>query len=264
MPGATFIFTRCPRVAREVVRVHRLPCQIIVRLEEFTLELSNMNILLIEDDKETASYVVSGFREEGHSIRHASDGSEGFLAALDDDYDILVVDRMIPKLDGLSLVKALRDAGNKTPVLFLSALSAIRDRVDGLQGGGDDYLSKPFAFAELSARVQALARRPALVSEETELRVSDLVVDVLSQKVTRAGDVIRLQPREYRLLCYLMRHADRVVTRTMLLESVWDINFDPRTNVVETQISRLRDKIDKPYETPLIHTVRGSGYRIHA
>ncbi len=222
-----------------------------------------MRILLIEDDRETASYVVSGFQEEGHTIRHAQDGSEGFLAALDDDYDIMIVDRMIPKLDGLSLVKALRDAGTKTPVLFLSALTSIRDRVDGLQGGGDDYLSKPFAFAELSARAQALARRPALAIEETELRVSDLVVDVLSHKVTRAGREIRLQPREYRLLCYLMRNADRVVTRTMLLESVWDINFDPRTNVVETQISRLREKIDKPYDTPLIHTIRGSGYRIH-
>lgn len=227
------------------------------------MEFESMNILLIEDDAETAYYVKSGFHEEGHSVRHAADGSDGFLAALDDDYDILIVDRMIPKLDGLSLVKALRDAGNRTPVIFLSALTTIRDRVDGLRGGGDDYLSKPFAFAELSARVQALARRPALATEETELRTSDLVVDLLTQRVTRAGTEIRLQPREYRLLCYLMRNADRVVTRTMLLESVWDINFDPRTNVVETQISRLRDKIDKPFDMSLIHTVRGSGYRIH-
>lgn len=227
------------------------------------METTAMNILLIEDDLETAGYILSGLREAGHIVKHAADGSEGFLAALDDDFDIMIVDRMIPKLDGLSLVKSLRDAGSMTPVLFLSALTSIRDRVDGLEGGGDDYLSKPFAFAELHARVQVLARRPALTTEEVELCVGDLAVDLLSQKVTRGGTEIRLQPREYRLLCYLMRHTERVVTRTMLLESVWDINFDPKTNVVETQISRLRDKIDTPFETSLIHTVRGSGYRIH-
>jgi two-component system OmpR family response regulator len=225
-----------------------------------------MKILLIEDDAETADYIASGLRAEGHGVQLSRDGRDGFLRALDEDFDVMIVDRMIPHLDGLALVKSVRSAGCSAPVLFLSARAAVADRVEGLVSGGDDYLTKPFAFSELSARVNALGRRPALTGEgtETRLQVADLQVDLLRQTVTRAGQAIDLQPREYRLLCFLMRHSDRVVTRTMLLEAVWDLNFDPKTNVVDTQISRLREKIDKPFETALIHTVRGVGYSLHA
>jgi two-component system OmpR family response regulator len=221
-----------------------------------------MKILVVEDDPETAEYIVGGLTEEGHLAVRAANGEEGLFRAAAETFDLLIVDRMLPRLDGLALVKTLRGAGNRTPVLFLTALGGIDDRVTGLNSGGDDYLVKPFAFAELVARVGALGRRPPASPVATRLRVADLDLDLLSRTVRRAGRVIDLQPREFRLLEYLMRHAGQVVTRTMLLENVWDFHFDPRTNVVETHISRLRGKIDKGFEPELIQTVRGAGYRV--
>lgn len=222
-----------------------------------------MQVLVIEDDQETADYICTSLKKQGHLVAHVADGKQGFLSALDNDFDVMVVDRMLPGLDGLSLVKAIRVADVQTPILFLSAMAGLTDRVDGLEAGADDYLTKPFSFSELSARLIALARRPPIVVEETKLQVGDLEIDLLRQVASRSGQVIALQPRELRLLCYLMRHSDRVLTRTMLLEGVWDFHFDPNTNVVETHISRLRNKIDKPFETQLIHTVRGTGYSLH-
>ncbi len=223
-----------------------------------------MRILVIEDDLETADYVCTSLRALGHLAEHAVDGKAGFLMALDGDFDVMVVDRMVPGLDGLSLIKSVRAAKVECPVLVLSALGGLNDRVEGLEAGADDYLVKPFAFSELSARLSALARRPPLQAEPTRLQVADLELDLLRHSVRRGGTDIALQPREYRLLCYLMKNADRVVTRTMLLEGVWDFHFDPKTNVVETHISRLRNKIDKPFDHDLIHTVRGAGYSLHA
>ena len=223
-----------------------------------------MKILVVEDDPETAEYVVGGLAEEGHLTMRAASGDEGLFRAAAESFDLLIVDRMLPRLDGLGLVKTLRAAGNRTPVLFLTALGGVDDRVTGLNSGGDDYLVKPFAFAELVARVAALGRRPAGGLVETSLRVADLDLDLLSRTVRRNGREIDLQPREFRLLEYLMRHAGQVVTRTMLLENVWDFHFDPHTNVVETHISRLRGKIDKGFRTELIHTVRGAGYCLRA
>jgi two-component system OmpR family response regulator len=223
-----------------------------------------LNILLIEDDKENADYVANGLREEGHLVVQAASGTEGFICATSNDVELLIVDRMIPGLDGLSLVKSLRAAGHRTPVLFLTALGDIEDRVSGLNAGGDDYLVKPFAFSELVARVAALGRRPRTTGTETILRVLDLELDVLSGTVRRRGELIELQPREFRLLEYLMRHAGQVVTRTMLLQHVWEIHFDPHTNVVETHIDRLRSKIDKGFEAELIQTVRKSGYCVRS
>lgn len=219
-----------------------------------------MKILVVEDDPETARYVVNGLAEEGHLMVQAASGDEGLFRAAGEYFDLLIVDRMLPALDGVGLVKTLRATGNRTPVLFLTALGGVDDRVTGLNAGGDDYLIKPFAFAELVARVAALGRRPAAGPVETKLRVADLELDLLSRTVRRAGEEIELQPREYRLLEYLMRHAGQVVTRTMLLENIWDFHFDPRTNIVETHISRLRGKIDKGFSPELIHTVRGAGY----
>src|SRR5262245_48399546 len=220
-----------------------------------------LRILLIEDDDESADFVANGLREEGHLIVQVRTGAEGLICALGNDFDLLIVDRMIPGLDGLNLVKSLRAAGHHTPVLFLTALGGVEDRVSGLNAGGDDYRAKPFAFSELGARVAALGRRPLRTAAvETKLRVLDLELDLLSRTVRRRGEPIDLQPREFRLLEYLMRQAGQVVTRTMLLDHVWDIHFDPRTNVVETHISRLRSKVDKGFEPELIHTVRGSGY----
>ena len=223
-----------------------------------------MKILLIEDDQENADYVANGLHEGGHLLTQVASGAEGLVRALDDGFDLLIVDRMIPGLDGLNLVKSLRAAGHQTPVLFLTALGGVEDRVSGLNAGGDDYLVKPFAFSELVARVAALGRRPRSTAAETKLRVLDLELDLLSRTVRRREKLIELQPREFRLLEYLMRHAGQVVTRTMLLEHVWDIHFDPRTNVVETHISRLRSKVDKGYEAELIHTVRGTGYCVRS
>jgi two-component system OmpR family response regulator len=222
-----------------------------------------MKILLIEDDLETASYVAAGLREQGHVVDLAGDGREGLLLASTCPYDVAIVDRMLPGFDGLAIVQTIRGAGVQTPVLFLTTMSGVDDRVEGLNAGGDDYLVKPFAFSELLARINALARRPPAAVEPTQLKVADLEFDLLRRRVSRRGCQLDLQPIELRLLEYLMRHAGRVVTRTMLLEHVWEFHFDPRTNVVETNISRLRSKVDKPFERELIHTVRGSGYSVH-
>ena len=219
-----------------------------------------MKILVVEDDGETARYVAQGLREAGHVVDVAPDGKEGLFLAASEAYDILIVDRMLPGLDGLAMVKTLRGAGTKTSVLFLTTLGGVSDRVEGLEGGGDDYLVKPFSFAELLARVNALGRRPPLSDQPTVLRVADLEMDLIRRQVTRAGRRVDLQPREFRLLEYLMRHADQTVTRTMLLEHVWEFHFDPKTSIVETHISRLRTKIGADSDRELIHTVRGAGY----
>ena len=222
-----------------------------------------MRILIVEDDPEAAAYLTKAFREAGHVADHAPDGLDGYALAREGNYDVLVVDRMLPKLDGLSLIGALRAQNVATPALILSALGQVDDRVKGLRAGGDDYVAKPYAFSELLARVEALARRRgAAPSEDTAYRVGDLALDCLARRVTRAGRDIDLQPREFRLLEYLMRHAGQVVTRTMLLEGVWDYHFDPQTNVIDVHVSRLRGKIDKGFDRPLLHTVRGAGYMI--
>jgi len=222
-----------------------------------------MKILLIEDDAETADYILTNLRAVGHSLDHALDGGDALSRTEAERYDLLIVDRMLPKLDGLSLVKAVRGRGDYTPVLFLSTLDGVDDRVSGLNAGGDDYLTKPFALVELLARVNALGRRPAAAGE-TMLSIGDLQMDLVSRSVRRGETVIDLLPREWQLLEYLTRNAGRVVTRSMLLQTVWDFHFDPRTNVVETHVSRLRQKIDKGFTTELIHTVRGAGYMIRA
>jgi two-component system OmpR family response regulator len=223
-----------------------------------------MRLLIIEDDVEAAEYLRRGLAESGHVVDTAHDGEAGLHLALHNIYDVLVVDRMLPRRDGLSLIRMLRADGRTTPVLVLSALGQIDQRVEGLRAGGDDYLVKPYAFAELLARIDALARRAAPVDVVAPgvLKVGDLELDLERRRVTRAGQVIRLQPRELRLLEYLMRRAGRIVTRTMLLEQVWDLHFDPQTNVVDSQISRLRAKIDRDFGTPLLHTLRGIGYRL--
>jgi len=221
-----------------------------------------MRILLIEDDREAAAYLSKALREAGHVADHAADGDSGAAMASGGGYDVLVVDRMLPKRDGLSIVEELRREGDHTPALILSALGQVDDRVTGLRAGGDDYLPKPYAFSELLARVEALARRRAPGEVETMYRVADLELDRLGHTVTRAGRPVPLQPREFRLLEYLMKHAGQVVTRTMLLENVWDYHFDPQTNVIDVHISRLRAKIDKGFGEPLLHTVRGAGYMI--
>lgn len=227
-------------------------------------EIQHMKALLIEDDIETAAYIVNGLTEAGLVVDHAKDGRDGLFLAAGETYDVMIVDRMLPGLDGLSIVKTIRGAGVRTPVLFLTTMTGVNDRVEGLEAGGDDYLVKPFAFSELLARLHALSRRPPLTAERTTLAVADLEMDLIRRTVTRAGQDIELQPREFSLLEYLMRNTGRVVTRTMLLEQVWDFHFDPKTNVVETHISRLRAKIDKPFDGELIHTVRGAGYSLHA
>lgn len=220
-----------------------------------------MHILIIEDDQQTAAYLKKGLEQSGHTVDHAADGKDGLFMAMETDFDLLVVDRMLPALDGLSIIRTLRAADKAMPVLVLSALGDVDDRVDGLQAGGDDYLVKPFAFAELLARVEALGRRrDGGAVQETTLTVGDLSMDLLARKVSRAGEKIELQPQEFRLLEFLMQHRGQVVTRTMLLEGVWDYHFDPQTNVIDVQMSRLRAKIDKPFEQPLLHTVRGAGY----
>lgn len=224
--------------------------------------MPDMRLLVIEDDAEAAAYLSKAFREQGHTVDVAANGVEGYDLARDGQYDVLVVDRMLPKLDGLSLITALRNQKVETPILILSALAQVDDRVKGLRAGGDDYLTKPYAFSELLARVEVLARRRgAAGGEETVYRVGSLELDRLAHKLTRDGREITLQPREFRLLEYLMRHAGQVVTRTMLLENVWDYHFDPQTNVIDVHISRLRAKIDKGHN-PLLHTIRGAGYMI--
>ncbi len=223
-----------------------------------------MRVLLIEDDRKTAEYIVRGLTEAGHICDALGDGRDGLYAITSSAYDVVVVDRMLPGLDGLSLVKSARAAGAKAPVIFLTSVSGVEDRVDGLEAGGDDYLVKPFAFSELLARIHALARRPQQQERPTVLRVGDLEMDLVTRRVSRGGLEIELQPREFRLLEVLMRAAGRVITRTMLLEQVWDFHFDPKTSVVETHISRLRAKIDKPFDQPLLHTVRSTGYSLRA
>jgi two-component system OmpR family response regulator len=224
----------------------------------------SMRILVVEDDDKTADYIMKGLGECGFVPDRAANGPDGLHLATSGDYDAVIMDRMLPELDGLSVVRALRAAEMTVPVLILSALAQVDERVTGLRAGGDDYLTKPFAFSELHARLEALLRRPHAISQQTELEVGDLKMDLLSRKVSRNGRQIDLRPQEYKLLEYLMRHSGEVVTRTMLFEGVWDFHFDPQTNVIDVHISRLRQKIDKGYQTTLIHTHRGGGYSISA
>lgn len=223
-----------------------------------------MKILLIEDDADVAQHVSKSLKQHGHVVEHAADGRDGLMLAIGDRYEIMIVDRMLPGLDGLSLIKSVRSAKIGTPVLMLTTKGGIEDRVEGLEAGADDYLVKPFALAELVARVHALARRPAMAQEQTQLSVADLSLDLVKRAVTRAGKAVDLQPQEFKLLEYMMRHAGKAVTRTMLLENVWDFHFDPRTNIVETHMSRLRSKVDRGFEPELIETIRGVGYRLRA
>ena len=221
-----------------------------------------MRVLIVEDDREIAHFVQRGLKEVGHGADVAFDGDTGLELAISSGFDVVIIDRMLPGRDGLSVIQAIRSAGIRVPVLILSALGEVDDRVKGLKAGGDDYLTKPFALTELLARIEALGRRASPDEPATRYSVGDLVLDRLTHKVARAGDLIALQPREFRLLEYLMRNAGQVVTRTMLLENVWDYHFDPQTNVIDVHISRLRGKIDKGFDRPLLHTVRGAGYMI--
>lgn len=221
-----------------------------------------MKLLIIEDDKDTADYILQSLKEHGHSADYAADGHEGLMLATGGQYDVFIIDRMIPKLDGRALLKTLRESGVQTPALFLTAMGGLEDKVAGFEAGGDDYLVKPFAFAELYARMQSLARRPQIQESKPTLTIGDLTIDTIRRKAMRGGKEIALQPTEFRLLEYLMRRAGKVVTRTMLLEGVWEFHFDPKTNIVETHISRLRSKVDRGYERELIQTVRGAGYKI--
>jgi two-component system, OmpR family, response regulator len=223
-----------------------------------------MRFLLIEDDAQAAAYLVKGLKESGHLADHAADGEDGLNLALGGAYDAAIVDRMLPRMDGLSVVSRLREAGNQTPILFLSALGEVDDKVRGLKAGGDDYLAKPFAFTELLARLEVLVRRRSPASVQTKLAVGGLELDLLSRTAARDGQKIDLQPREFLLLEYMMRHAGHVVTRTMLLENVWEYHFDPQTNVIDVHMSRLRAKIDKGFTQALLHTVRGAGYSLRA
>jgi len=222
----------------------------------------NMKILIVEDDQEAAGFLEKSFTESGHTAHLAGDGDTGYMLAEDQSYDVLVIDRMLPKRDGLSIIAGLRAKGVTTPVLILSALGAVDDRVTGLRAGSDDYLTKPYAFSELLARVEVLAKRSGNTEAETQYRLADLEIDRLAHSVKRGGKEIVLQPREYRLLEYLIQHTGQVVTRTMLLENVWDLHFDPQTNVIDVHISRLRSKIDKDFSMPLLHTIRGRGYML--
>ena len=225
---------------------------------------SDMRILIIEDDVEAASYLKNALRETGHTVDHAADGDTGWHLASTESYDVLVVDRMLPKRDGLEIIRGLREAGNTTPALILSALGQVDDRVTGLRAGGDDYLPKPYAFSELLARVEVLAKRKGGTEADHVYALADLELDRLSHRVHRGGEEILLQPREFKLLEYLMRNANKVVTRTMLLENVWEYHFDPQTNVIDVHMSRLRSKIDKGQDVQLLHTVRGAGYVMRA
>ena len=219
-----------------------------------------MKLLIVEDDRDGAAYLKKALSEAGHTVDHAAGGRDGLLLAAGEPYDVIVLDRMLPEMDGLAILRTIRASGVKAPVLLLTALGGIDDRVEGLEAGGDDYLVKPYATAELLARINALARRPPPQDIETTLQIADLKMDRLKRTVARGGARIDLQPREFQLLEYLMRHAGRVVTRTMLLESVWEFHFDPKTNIVETHMSRLRAKVDRGHGADLIHTIRGAGY----
>ena len=226
------------------------------------LATDRMRILVIEDDRDAASWLMKGLTESGHVTDHAANGEDGLAMALESLHDILIVDRMLPKLDGLSIIRTLRARGITTPALILSALSDVDERVKGLRAGGDDYLAKPYAFSELLARVEGLGRRNSQEPLETKLKTLDLEIDLLTRAVTRGGQNIPLQPREFKLLEYLMRNAGHIVTRTMLLENVWDYHFDPQTNVIDVHVSRLRGKIEKGFDKPILHTVRGAGYML--
>ena len=223
-----------------------------------------MHVLLIEDDTEAAGLLMRGLRESGYTVDHAADGRDGLARALQGQFDLIVTDRMLPHLDGLTIIERLRARNSSTPVLVLSALGSVDDRIRGLKAGGDDYLTKPFAFAELLARIEALLRRRPSAPHTTRLKVEDLEFDLLARRVTRAGREVELTARELKLLEFLMRRAGQVVTRTMLLEGVWDYHFDPQTNVIDVHVSRLRQKVDKPFPAPLIHTVRNAGYMLRA
>ena len=219
-----------------------------------------MRVLVIEDDPTVTDYVVTGLQKAGHVVGHAADGERGLLLASTESYDVMVIDRMLPEMDGLAIVEKIRGASNTTPVLILSALGEVVDRVHGLKSGGDDYLTKPFAFPELMARIEALVRRSSSTEAKTRLEVDGLEMDLLKREVWREGERIELKPREFQLLEYLMRNANQIVTRTMLLEAVWDYHFDPQTNVIDVHISKLRQKVDRKFDKPLIQTVRGVGY----
>jgi two-component system OmpR family response regulator len=221
-----------------------------------------MHILLIEDDLSVADFIIRGLRENQIGVEHVADGQAALATSRKGHFDAMIVDRMLPGMDGLSVIRRLREQGDKTPALILSALGEVDDRVQGLRAGGDDYLVKPFDFTELLARIEAVLRRQQAGVHQTRLKVADLEMDLLAHRVTRAGEELTLQPREYKLLEYLMRHAGQVVTRTMLLENVWDYHFDPQTNVIDVHISRLRQKIDRGFGAPLLTTVRGSGYML--
>lgn len=223
-----------------------------------------MRILIVEDDTPTAQFIERGLQELGHVVDHVNNGKDGVIYALENTYDLAVIDRMLPGLDGVSIVKSLRGSGSSLPIILLTAMGGVDDRVEGLEAGADDYLVKPFAFSELMARINALSRRPSLKVQITELHVADLTLDLIRRTTTRSGQDIDLKAREFAVLEVLMRNEGRVVTRTMLLERVWDFNFLPQTSVVETLISRLRAKIDKPFDTPLLHTIRSTGYSVHA
>lgn len=222
-----------------------------------------MHILLIEDDVQAADYIVKGLENHQYTCEHVASGGDGLALALQNQYALIVIDRMLPVMDGVTIVKKLRESGLSTPILFLSALGDVDERVVGLKAGADDYLAKPFAMSELIARIEALIRRGTQQQQVSEYRVGDLRLDLLSREVFRNDQKIDLQPREFKLLAYLMQHQDQVVTRLMLLENVWDYHFDPQTNIIDVHISRLRTKIDKPFDKPLLHTIRGSGYRLH-
>jgi len=222
-----------------------------------------MHILLIEDDIQAAEYIIKGLNKHNYTCEHTASGGDGLALALQNTYALIIIDRMLPVMDGITIVKKLRESGLSKPVLFLSALGEVDERVIGLKAGADDYLAKPFAMSELVARIEALTRRDNQKNQVSEYQVADLRLDLLSREVFRAGQKIDLQPREFKLLTYLMQHQDQVVTRMMLLENVWDYNFDPQTNIIDVHVSRLRTKIDKPFDTPLLHTVRGAGYRLH-
>jgi two-component system OmpR family response regulator len=224
-----------------------------------------VRILVVEDDRKTADFMIKGLAEAGYTVDHAADGRDGLFMATSGDYEVIVLDRMLPELDGLGVVQALRAAAVHTPVIIVSAIGQVDERVKGLRAGGDDYLPKPFAFSELQARIESLLRRRGNTQVElTRLACGDLEMDLLTRKVTRAGQDIDLQPREFKLLEFMLRHSGQVVTRTMLLEGVWDYHFDPQTNVIDVHVSRLRGKIDKGFDSPLLHTVRGAGYRLAA
>ena len=240
-------------------------CGFVIHIHLNRLLVPYMRILVIEDDESHADFVVSGLKQAGHNVDHAKDGMDGLFLATEEKYDVMVVDRMLPKLDGLAIIQALRTSGNKTPVLILSSLGKVEERIKGLKTGGDDYLTKPFEFGELIARIEVLARRGGKEqTEQTVLQVGDLEMNLITRDITRGGKKLELQSKEFRLLEFLMRRPEQVVTRTMLLEGVWDFHFNTNTNLIDAQMSKLRQKIDKGFSSPLIHTIRGAGYKISA